>query len=98
MGVREQEVEIHRNVSPQILQQGLLLAANKHNLLAQVAAFPQHASNMCDRTPFRQDSHSRSAQDIERRFLVLVFRDVLSSEAQQRADVVAGLVWCGCVL
>ncbi len=76
-----------------------------NTILAHAAAVPQHAANIrwafvwvCDYTPFRQDSHSCGAQDVERRFLVLVLRDVLSSKAQQRADVVAGLVWCGCIL
>ncbi len=46
--------------------------------------------------PFRQQPHAGSTEDVERCLFVFVLRNVSSSEAEERMEVVAGLCWCFC--
>ncbi len=43
--------------------------------------------------PLRQQPHASSAEDVERCLFVFVLRDVSSSEAKERLEVVTGLRW-----
>lgn len=46
--------------------------------------------------PLRQQPHASSAEDVERRLFMFACRNMSSSKAEERLQVIAGLCWCVC--
>lgn len=92
MGIREEEVEVDWDVRSKIFQDCFLLTEIMQTFFIIVFnfRFPQLSLSV----PFREDSHSSCAQDVQWCFLMLIFGNVLSCKAQQWVNIITGFLWC----
>lgn len=95
MGIGEEEVEVDWYVCSKIFQDCFLLAKimQTYFCLCFQHQFSPEVPQFSLSVPFREDSHSSCAQDVQWCFLMLIFGNVLSCKAQQWVNIITGFLW-----